>query len=53
MVFKFWRLPMTGDVRSTGLAGFNNPAQRPFFRRFAAPNRRVSRVSAVIVPPEK
>lgn len=24
MVFKFWRLPMTGDVRSTGLEGFNN-----------------------------
>jgi hypothetical protein len=24
MVFKFWLLPMTGDVRSTGLAGFNN-----------------------------
>jgi hypothetical protein len=24
MAFKFWRLRMTGDVRSTGLAGFNN-----------------------------
>gem|GEM_PF-951271 len=24
MVFRFWLLPMTGDVRSTGLVGFNN-----------------------------
>jgi hypothetical protein len=36
MAFKYWLWPMTGDVRSIGLAGFNN---RLHSDRFSAASR--------------
>ncbi|WP_349519142.1 hypothetical protein [Marinobacter sp. NFXS11] len=31
MAFRFWLLPMTGGVRSTGWAGFNNRLHSDLF----------------------